>query len=79
MTKIINFKSKKEKQEEWVQDVINASKNAKSMAVLIDNGEEVITAYYKCDCIQKMNLKSHLEYDISHTLVKNVINDILEL
>lgn len=77
MSKIVHFKSQKDKQEEWVKEVMDASKNAKSIAVLIDNGEEVITAYYKCDAIQKMNLKSHLEYDITHVLVQNVLNDII--
>lgn len=65
MAKIVRFKSKKQKAADWLQDLF-AQKidSAKSIAVIINTGDEVMTAYLNADLMEKLNLKQHLEFDI---------------
>ena len=65
MAKIVHFKSKKQKVAEWLQDLLSQKIDAaKSIAVIINTGDEVMTAYLNADLMEKLNLKQHLEFDI---------------
>lgn len=79
MAKIVHFKSKKQKAEEWLKDIFAAhADKIKSAVVLINTGEDVVTCYLNADVIEKLNLKQHLEFDILDCFMSQNINRYIE-
>lgn len=78
MAKIVRFKSKKQKAAEWLQDLSQKINSAKSVAVIINTGDEVMTAYLNADLMEKLNLKQHLEVDIWNQFIANNMNRYIE-
>lgn len=64
--KIIKFKSKKEKAEEWFFECFGKhfDKCQKAAIVMQCEDESVVIGYYGCKYIDRIMLKSYLEYDI---------------
>ncbi len=79
MAKIVHFKSKKQKVKEWLQDLFSQKiEKVKSMAVIMDTEDEVVTAYLNADLMQKINLKQHFEFDILDQFMARNINRYVE-
>ena len=79
MAKIVHFKSKKQKAKEWLQDLFSQKiEKAKSIAVIMDMEDEVLTAYLNADLMQKLNLKQHFEYDILDQFMTKNMDRYLE-
>lgn len=79
MAKIVRFKSKKQKAGEWLQDLFSQKiENAKSIAVIMDMEDEVVTAYLNADLMQKLNLKQHFEFDILDQFLAQNMNRYVE-
>lgn len=78
MAKIVRFKSKKQKAAEWLQDLSQKINSAKSVAVIINTGDEVMTAYLNADLMEKLNLKQHLEVDIWDQFIANNMDRYIE-
>lgn len=78
MAKIVRFKSKKQKTAEWLQDLSQKINAAKSVAVIINTGDEVMTAYLNADLMEKLNLKQHLEVDIWDQFIANNMDRYIE-
>ena len=78
MAKIVRFKSKKQKTAEQLQDLSQKINAAKSVAVIINTGDEVMTAYLNADLMEKLNLKQHLEVDIWDQFIANNMDRYIE-
>lgn len=79
MAKIVNFKSKKQKASEWLQDLFSQKmERAKSIAVIMDMDDEVTTAYWNADLYQKLTLKQHLEFDILDQFISKNMDRYVE-
>ena len=79
MAKIVHKKKKKQKVKEWLQDLFSQKiEKVKSMAVIMDTEDEVVTAYLNADLMQKINLKQHFEFDILDQFMARNINRYVE-
>ena len=79
MARIVHFKSKKQKASEWLQDLFSQKiEKAKSIAVIMDMEDEVVTAYLNADLMQKLNLKQHFEFDILDQFMARNMDRYLE-
>lgn len=82
MSKIINFKSKQDKLNDWIEESIDfiKSNNCKSMLVLAKTqDDEFITGYFRMDTAERNEAIGHIQADILMQVVKDNILDLVDI
>lgn len=82
MAQIKNFKSKKEKIKDWLNDAVdNILQDGYDKIIIGCTSEKspiVLTAYYGCDVGDKQVLNSHIQIDIIDQTIKANINNYMD-